>query len=105
MYRVFLGAPTKYDLDRDPNSYQWQTISSTSRSETIKRNISSRMTQSASVIFPPATLEAASHRISLMYKNIIFDEDPDEQINNADHGSDEDFSIGGGGNDLNVFSE
>jgi hypothetical protein len=27
-----------------------------------------------SLIFPLATLEAASHRISLIYKNIIFDD-------------------------------
>lgn len=30
------------------------------------------------MIFPPATLEAASRRISLIYQNIIFKEDEEE---------------------------
>ena len=34
---------------------------------------------SQSVVFPLATLEAASRRISLIYKNIIFDDDVDEE--------------------------
>jgi hypothetical protein len=32
-----------------------------------------------SVVFPLATLEAASRRISLIYKNIIFDESADDE--------------------------
>ncbi|KAF9461913.1 hypothetical protein BDZ94DRAFT_768125 [Collybia nuda] len=73
MYRIFLGAPTTADIHRDPASYQWQTISP---NESKPRKAISA-TQSA--IFPPATLEAASHRISLMYQNIIFDDTLDEQ--------------------------
>lgn len=72
MYRVFVGAPTAADIHNDPTSYQWQTISSNeSRS---RKTISA--TQSG--IFLPATLEAASRRISLIYQNIIFDDSLDE---------------------------
>jgi hypothetical protein len=73
MYRVFVGAPTIADIHNDPASYQWQTIAS--KESGPRRTISA--TQSG--IFPPATLEAASRRISLMYQNIIFDDSLDEQ--------------------------
>ncbi|KAG6809895.1 hypothetical protein H0H92_014214 [Tricholoma furcatifolium] len=69
MYRVFLGAPTLADLDNDPSLYQWQTISS---KEAIPPKRTLAATQS--VIFPSATLEAASRRISRIYENVIFDE-------------------------------
>ncbi|KAG6919104.1 hypothetical protein DXG01_009360 [Tephrocybe rancida] len=73
MYRVFLGAPSLADLNKDPSSFQWQTISS-------QEAFSSKRTLSAtqSIIFPPATLEAASRRISRLYENIIFDDGPEE---------------------------
>ncbi|KAF8079307.1 hypothetical protein FPV67DRAFT_109872 [Lyophyllum atratum] len=75
MYRIFLGAPSIADLDKDPSSYQWQTIPSTSRQiAPAKRTISATQ----SIVFPAATLEAASRRISLIYKNIIFDDGPEE---------------------------
>ncbi|CCM03885.1 uncharacterized protein FIBRA_06036 [Fibroporia radiculosa] len=62
-YRVFTGAPSIADLNRDPNSYHWRTVSSAELS---------------SHPLPPATLEAASRRISLLYQNIIFHNDSDE---------------------------
>jgi hypothetical protein len=66
-FRVFIGAPSRKDLQQDSTRclYHWQTISSTP---------TSLDSGSHSVIFPPATLEAASRRISLMYQNIIFDD-------------------------------
>jgi hypothetical protein len=63
-YRVFLGAPSRAEMRQSSGSYQWQTVSS-------------EPSLSASVIFPPATLEAASRRISLIYQGVIFKE-PDE---------------------------
>ena len=73
MYRVFLGAPSKTDIFNDTNSYKWHTISSRdSYSKSTRSGIDG--TQSQAFIFPLATLDAASHRISLIYKNIIFDD-------------------------------
>ena len=73
MYRVFLGAPSKADISNDTNSYKWHTISSSdSYSKSTRLGVDS--TQSQAFIFPLTTLEAASHRISLIYKNIIFDD-------------------------------
>jgi len=77
MYRVFLGAPSIADLDKDPKSFQWHTISSQSQSTHFKSNKS--LHTSRSIIFPSATLEAASRRISLLYENTIFDDKPDEE--------------------------
>ena len=71
MYRVFLGAPSKADIDKDANSYQWHTVSS---SDSYSKSARLGVEGTQSVIFPLATLEAASHRISLIYKNIIFDD-------------------------------
>lgn len=74
MYRVFLGAPSKADIFNDTNSYKWQTISSSdSNSKSTRLGVDG--TESQASIFPLATLEAASHRISLIYKNIIFDDE------------------------------
>ncbi|KAG6840086.1 hypothetical protein C0991_009063 [Blastosporella zonata] len=73
MYRVFLGAPSLSDLDKDPSSYQWQTISS-NQAFPPKRTIATQ-----SIILPPATLEAASRRISRIYENIIFDDELEER--------------------------
>ena len=71
MYRVFLGAPSKADITNDANSYKWHTISS---SDSYPRSTRLGVEGTPSFIFPLATLEAASHRISLIYKNIIFDD-------------------------------
>jgi hypothetical protein len=71
MYRVFLGAPSKADIFNDTNSYRWHTISS---SDSYSRSTRLGVEGTQSFIFPLATLEAASHRISLIYKNIIFDD-------------------------------
>ena len=76
MYRVFLGAPSKADISNDTNSYKWHTISS-SDSHTKSTRLGVDGTQSQAFIFPLATLEAASHRISLIYKNIIFGDGPE----------------------------
>ena len=56
------------------HSYQWQTIESKSRG-----------IQPPSIIFPPATLEAASRRVSLIYQNIIFKDQDDEEPENSDN--------------------
>ena len=73
MYRVFLGAPSKDDIFNDTNSYKWHTLSSNdSYSKSTRLGVDSSQSQAS--IFPLATLEAASHRISLIYKNIIFDD-------------------------------
>jgi len=84
MYRVFLGAPSKAEIYNDANSYQWHTISS---SDSCSKSARLGVEGTQSLIFPLATLEAASHRISLIYKNIIFDdasemEDLSEQAHN-----------------------
>ena len=71
MYRVFLGAPSKADIYNDANLYKWHTISS-SDSYSKPARLGAEAIQS--FIFPLTTLEAASHRISLIYKNIIFDD-------------------------------
>ena len=72
MYRVFLGAPSKTDIFNDAKSYKWHTISSSDSHSNSSTRL--RVEGSQSFIFPLATLEAASHRISLIYKNIIFDD-------------------------------
>ena len=60
-FRVFLGAPVAADVGTDPDGYVWQTIQESP--------------------YPPATLDAASRRVSLLYQNVIFDDvsepDPD----------------------------
>ena len=71
-FRIFLGAPSRGEAFRTSmQSYQWQTVES--------------KVQAPSVIFPPATLEAASRRISLIYQNIIFkDQDHQDPENSGD---------------------
>ena len=71
MYRVFLGAPSKADIFNDTNSFKWHTISS---NDSYSKSTRLGYEGTQSFIFPLATLEAASHRISLIYKNIIFDD-------------------------------
>lgn len=75
MYRVFLGAPSPAELATDPSSYQWQTISSSRHAVQARRTLGATQ----SVIFPPATLEAASRRISRIYENAIFDDNEPEE--------------------------
>jgi len=67
-FRVFLGAPSQKALRQESteSSYHWQTISTSSRS--------------FSAILPPATLEAASRRISRIYENIIFNDAEEEGL-------------------------
>jgi hypothetical protein len=66
-FRVFVGAPSASDLKRDTGSYIWKIIEPPSADV------------SQALIYPPATLDAASRRISLLYQNIIF-EDSDEEV-------------------------
>lgn len=65
-YRVFIGAPSVNDLKRGAGSYTWKTIESPSAEV------------SQALVYPPATLEAATRRISLLYQNIIFDNSGEE---------------------------
>ncbi|KAJ7755226.1 hypothetical protein B0H16DRAFT_1541468 [Mycena metata] len=60
---VFLGAPRASEIHRSPSEYHWQTVSS---------KLAPEPSQGAPYL--PATLEAASRRISLMYQNVIFDD-------------------------------
>jgi hypothetical protein len=81
-FRVFLGAPAKADLQQDEGTYNWQTVSSTTPTAS----------QSSFTVFPPATLDAASHRISLLYQNIIFDENEEENVDIEEN----EFEVGHG---------
>ncbi|OCH91681.1 hypothetical protein OBBRIDRAFT_513020 [Obba rivulosa] len=64
-FRVFLGAPSADDLGISPKRFQWQTVSSGDE-------------KPCSLALPPATLEAASRRITSFYQNIIFESDDEE---------------------------
>jgi hypothetical protein len=70
-YTVFLGAPSPSStLNDDGISYQWRTITSTlgPASQDTSTDLFAG--------FPSSALDAASHRISVMYENVIFvDED------------------------------
>ncbi|KAJ7204631.1 hypothetical protein B0H12DRAFT_1243591 [Mycena haematopus] len=77
---VYLGAPCASEINRNPNEYHWRTVSSKSASPA----------SSQTAVYPPATLEAASRRISLMYQNVIFNESKDEPED--DEGGDDEFS-------------
>ncbi|KIM35620.1 hypothetical protein M413DRAFT_449665, partial [Hebeloma cylindrosporum] len=84
MYRVFLGAPLLSELRNEPSSYSWRTISSTSTGSlksqlTSKNPIQLQPTQSVSHFLPRSTLEAASYRISLIYKDVVFGDELDEE--------------------------
>jgi hypothetical protein len=113
-YRVFLGAPTAVGLrSQNRGTQQWQTVSS--KQFTISGALQRQATSAAStsliyslsepkhaasgsfkivgtqsVILPLATLEAASYRISLVYKNVIFDDDVDEMENDLGGGDEDD---------------
>ncbi|KAF8893713.1 hypothetical protein CPB84DRAFT_1837309 [Gymnopilus junonius] len=96
MYRVFLGAPTAADIDGDPSSYSWRTISSTTGrtlSAKSSERVPAQVERAESLVLPflPATLEAASHRISLIYKDVIFNDGPEEDsfLSPEEEGKDE----------------
>lgn len=80
MFRVFLGAPSRADLAREASTnsnrtYRWETVESQKHEiETIRQTSTAEILE----IYPPATLEAASRRISLLYQNIIFNDVDDE---------------------------
>ncbi|KDR85874.1 hypothetical protein GALMADRAFT_234998 [Galerina marginata CBS 339.88] len=92
MYRVFLGAPSKAEIHEDPSSYSWRTISSSAR--TVSSKSSTRALQpTQSVVLPRATLEAASVRISLIYKDLIFNDGPDEDSFASEVNDEEDDAL------------
>ncbi|KAG5634285.1 hypothetical protein H0H81_002543 [Sphagnurus paluster] len=85
---VFLGAPTAGDLSNDPHSYQWQRFSSTQVTATTRlstqqgkseQSIIAKLGRTQSIVLPAATLEAPSRRISLIYKNIVFNDRPEDE--------------------------
>ncbi|KAI0674913.1 hypothetical protein C8Q78DRAFT_509578 [Trametes maxima] len=63
-YLVFYGAPTPGDVGKPLSEFQWRTASSPN-------------SNGPPLTLPPATLAAASRRISMMYENVIFDESHD----------------------------
>lgn len=65
-YQIFFGAPRAEDIDQDPKTYYWQTVSSSPVAPSSSLELA---------LLPPTTLEAASRRISLIYQNIIFREE------------------------------
>ncbi|KAJ7476975.1 hypothetical protein B0H11DRAFT_2031462 [Mycena galericulata] len=71
---VFLGAPLASDIHRDVREYHWRTVSSKSLPQQAY----------SQVVYPAATLEAASRRISLLYNNVIFDESKEEDSDERD---------------------
>ncbi|KAF7301072.1 hypothetical protein MIND_00671200 [Mycena indigotica] len=79
---VFLGAPPAADVHRPLEDYEWRTASSTAvnpSKSTVTRQHSMYLTQQLDGL-PPATLEAVSRRISLVYQNVIFnDADEDDR--------------------------
>ncbi|KAF7301063.1 hypothetical protein MIND_00670200 [Mycena indigotica] len=82
---VFLGAPPASDVHRPLGDYEWRTASSTvvnPSKSTVTRQHSMYLTAQQLDELPPATLEAVSRRISLVYQNVIFndaDEDDGEE--------------------------
>lgn len=67
-----MEAPTATELAsvNAEQAYKWQTVTSTMQS----------FKQPMRYTVPPATLEAASRRISKLYETIIFDDDDSELI-------------------------
>ncbi|CAA7264924.1 unnamed protein product [Cyclocybe aegerita] len=108
MYRVFLGAPSKSEISNDPRSYSWRTLNSTSISVSQSRPLpappaleekkkdasgssSGRLIQqtqsygSLAFPFPLETLEEASRRVSLIYKDLAFrEEEGEEEVDDMD---------------------
>ncbi|KAI0364441.1 hypothetical protein BV20DRAFT_974455 [Pilatotrama ljubarskyi] len=58
-YHVFCGAPAATDAEEPCAAFQWRTVTS-------------RSPRTIPLTLPPATLAAASRRISMMYENVIF---------------------------------
>lgn len=69
-YHVFLGAPSSKDIYQDiddtARTYRWNTV-------TFPKS---------PPVLPSGTMEAVSRRISMLYENIIFD---DEDHDGADY--------------------
>jgi hypothetical protein len=65
-FRVFLGAPSAKDVSEPTSDYHWHTLSSTQP------------------VLPAATIEAATRRISLIYQNIIFKDDDEDESGEYD---------------------
>ncbi|KAJ6544191.1 hypothetical protein B0H19DRAFT_1169873 [Mycena capillaripes] len=78
---VFLGAPRASDIYRTPSEYHWRTVS-------LKSLAPSGESQSQSAVYPPATLEAANRRISLIYQNVIFHDSKEEEGEDPEDGRD-----------------
>ncbi|KAJ3550907.1 hypothetical protein NMY22_g136 [Coprinellus aureogranulatus] len=110
MYRVFLGAPPASALN-STESYHWQTISTSdlrhphstpltaansneqeSFMQWPKSISASRLQRADSFMYLPATLEAASRRISMIYRNAIFDR---TEAGDADEPEEEEGEDGG----------
>ncbi|KAF9471816.1 hypothetical protein BDN70DRAFT_887711, partial [Pholiota conissans] len=94
MYRVFLGAPSLADINADPDSYSWRTMSSSSSRSSEARPLQ----RTQSMVLPATTIEAASRRISMLYEGMVFDDGPEE-----DSVAEEDTSEGGGEEQVSVF--
>ncbi|KAF9008166.1 hypothetical protein BDZ89DRAFT_1095311 [Hymenopellis radicata] len=68
MYRVFLGAPSMADLNKAPNaSYHWETFT-----EEPAESQSKLEESQFDALLPPATLAAASRRISRSMRTLSF---------------------------------
>lgn len=80
-FRVFIGAPSVSDLRRDAGPYTWRTIEPPSAEV------------SQALIYPLATLAAATRRISLLYQNIIFDDSDEEAFDQENVVNDEDADL------------
>ncbi|KAI5985647.1 hypothetical protein EDD15DRAFT_2582430 [Pisolithus albus] len=89
-YRVFLGAPPASDLAKDPSSYVWKTTESSSTSLPLPY----APPHDPTLVYPTATLDEASRRISLLYQNIIF-KDTDENEDGDEERIDDIRPVGG----------
>ncbi|KAJ7618429.1 hypothetical protein FB45DRAFT_931632 [Roridomyces roridus] len=69
---VFLGAPSASEVHRSADEYHWRTVA-------WKSHPTSTQAANATRVYPPATLDAATRRISLMYNNVIFNEGKEEE--------------------------
>ncbi|KAJ3571548.1 hypothetical protein NP233_g3687 [Leucocoprinus birnbaumii] len=73
-FRVFLGAPSLSDIENNTLDYHWQSISSQRESDAIRDKFPTPTD------FPAAeVLDDASRRVSLIYQNVIFNDDEDAE--------------------------
>ncbi|KAJ8081552.1 hypothetical protein PM082_007397 [Marasmius tenuissimus] len=81
-FQVFLGAPTAKELRSTPtDSYgRWETFDSSYSHPHTQLQASTSISGLSPL--PPATLEAASRRISRIYQNAIFQDVEDEEEGN-----------------------